>query len=931
MRRLDVIEVQLLGPPRVERDSVPLAFDTRKATALLAYLSLSTGARPRDHLADLLWPEADLAHARGALRRTLSVLRSGLGAETVLATRDHVRLLKGPALRVDVDQFREHHASGDLERAVDVCRGDLLEGFVVRDAPDFEEWLATEQATLRRELTTVLGSLAAEREAAGDVAGATALVRRWLALDELHEPAHQALIRLLATAGDRAAALVQYRECVRTLSRELGVPPLRETTELYEAVNRGTFQAASVVRRSASAAPRDQPAGMESSEDAPRAPAFVGRTDELSALVSAYAAVGTGGGRVAVVEGEAGIGKTRLVDELEARVRGGGAVVLRAHAYEEETDLPYRPLIDLLRDRVQQDPGWLAALDDAVLAETARLVPEVAGAVPAGRRLPEPGPTDEPGAEVRFLAALWETVAAAAAGSAPGVLVLDDAQWVDEATLRWLSFGLRRIGGRSLLVVTVWRVPPEPPAHAATTNAVRESGGVHVVLGRLDELASGELVRSVRPEGTEASVVHRLWETTEGVPLMLVEFLRATDDDARLPAGVRDALLSRLAPISETGRQVLSAAAVLGRSFDIDAVRLVSGRTDEEAVTAVEEVVRRGLVRERATDYDFDHELLRTVVYDGTSLARRRLLHVRAAEVAGLSLAATARHLRLGGRDEAAADLFRRAAVEARQLFAHEEALAHLRTALELGHPDRCELETAMADVQVVLGDYPGALLSLQNAAADASPDALGGIEHRLGRLQVRRGEYALAEAHLVAALSSASPQATPGVVADRALAVLSMGEPERARALADEAAELAGVSGDQPAQCQAHNLLGLIASSAGEVEVALDHLQRSRELAEALGDPDLQVAATNNLALVHRARGDLPVAVELTRAALEQCARLGDRHREAALHNNLADLLHALGHDEESMEHLKRAVEIFAEVGEGDQLQPEIWKLVSW
>jgi len=196
-----VIEVQLLGPPRVERDSVALAFDTRKATALLAYLALSEAPRPRDHLADLLWPGADLAHARGALRRTLSALRGGLGAESVLATRDHVRLLKGPGLHVDVDRFREQRAAGDLEGAVDVYRGNLLEGFVVRDAPEFEEWLANQQATLQRELTTVLGSLAADREAAGDVVGATALVRRWLALDALHEPAHQALIRLLGTGG----------------------------------------------------------------------------------------------------------------------------------------------------------------------------------------------------------------------------------------------------------------------------------------------------------------------------------------------------------------------------------------------------------------------------------------------------------------------------------------------------------------------------------------------------------------------------------------------------------------------------------------------------------------------------------------------------------------------------------------------------------
>jgi DNA-binding SARP family transcriptional activator len=144
------VEVRLLGPPHVLREGELVGFDTRKATALLAHLAVSRRPRPRDALADLLWPDADLERARGALRRTLSTLRSGIGAEHVEATRDHVRLVRGDGLRVDVDEFRRLREAGDLAAAVGEYRGDLLEGFAVRDAPGFEDWCAAEAAGERR-------------------------------------------------------------------------------------------------------------------------------------------------------------------------------------------------------------------------------------------------------------------------------------------------------------------------------------------------------------------------------------------------------------------------------------------------------------------------------------------------------------------------------------------------------------------------------------------------------------------------------------------------------------------------------------------------------------------------------------------------------------------------------------------------------------
>ena len=879
----------LLGPPRVERDGATVAFDTRKAVALLAVLALADRPRPRDVLAELLWPEHDAEHARGALRRTLSALRSAVGADFVDATRDSVSLARSAGLRVDVDAFRAAAAEGRAGDAAAVFRGDFLEGFGLRDAPAFEDWQRAEADGLRRELALVLARLVEE---SGDVA----VARRWLELDPLHEPAHRALIRLYAEQGDRAAALAQYRECVRTLSRELGVPPLEETTRLYEAISEGTLEA-----------PAAPP--VVATAPLPRAP-LVGRAREWEALLGAYDGI-AGDGRVVLLEGEAGIGKTRLAEELVAALRARGAAVLGGRAYEEEAALAYGPLVEALRGRLREDDAWVATVGERALGEASRLLGDLSASPPP--------PLDGPAAQARFLDGVWETLAAAAAGPVPGVLVIDDVQWADEATLGLLTYGARRLAGRRMLVLLTSREP------------LRRVGGSAIELARLGEGEVGELLEAA---GGPEALAHRLYEETEGLPFLLVEYLNSlgADPDWTLPAGARELLLARLEPVSETARQVLAAAAVIGRSFDVDTVRAASGRGDEETVTALEELVRRGLVREGRYDYDFAHEQLRRLVADETGLARRRLLHGRVADALEGPDAEVARHLRLAGRDAEAAAAYRRAAEHARALFANAEALEHLRAALAVGDPEPASLHAAIGDLQTLQGEYGAALASYETAAAHAAPDGVGAIEHRLGQVRHRRGEWALATAHFEAALAAESePARRARILADLSLSAHDGGDPARAAELAERARALAEEAGDPRALGQAHNLLGALATSGGAAADALEHLGRSLELAEATGDPGARVAALNNLALAHRARGELEPALELTRAALALCAAQGDRHREAALHNNLADLLHDAGRHEDAMEELKCAVAIFAEVGAEGEPQPEVWKLARW
>jgi len=941
------LEISLIGPPRVARDGQPVTFDTRKAMALLAHLALAERPRSRDALCELLWPGRDSEHARGALRRTLSTLRKAVGEKAIDTTGDSIALVRGADLALDVERFRELAADGaSLEALVDaarLCSAGFLEGFSLRDSPAFDDWQVGEARGLERELATVLRRLAMRLAARGDYEQAIRHVRRWLELDPLHEPAHRELIRLYAWSGDRGGAVEQYRECVRTLSQELGVAPVEETATLYDQVSEGTL---------ISPAATEAPPAVETRAKFGGPPAelpLVGREDELAALMDAHVRAQPDGG-LAVIEGEAGIGKTRLAHELARKARNEGAVVLAARSHEDEAGLPYGPIVELLREAVShiEPGGWPAVLPPQRLADASLLLPELAS---LGADVPDALPLDGPGAQVRVLEGVAAVIGAACEGSQPGIVLLDDAHAADEATLDAISYVGHRLRSRALLLVVSWRSEAVPPGHRLRRLAAdlsRDGRAAIVSPARLSEDEVGQLVQAVHQDAAAAGLERRVYLESEGLPLFVAEYLAALDAGGEraqesLRPEVRGLLEARLGGLGDVARQMLGAAAAIGRSFDLDTVRQASGRSDEETVGALEELVAHGVVREvpgAEPAYDFSHQKLRALVYDQTGLARRRLLHGRVASAmssrpSGENAALVAHHLRLAGDDAGAAEHYRLAAEHAAALHAHADALEHLEAALALGSPDTAGLHERIGDLRTLVGDYAGALASYESAAAECEGGDVAVLEHKLGGVYGRRGEWERSEARLAMALDAAAPAALglrARIVADLALTLHHAGRSEDAASRAREALELADAAADRQAGAQARNMLGMLARSRGDLAAAREELERSLALADELGDAPARAAALNNLALVERDAGEVESARRLTESALELSAAYGDRHREAALENNLADLHHAAGRADEAMDHLKRAVAIFTEVGADDATRlPEIWKLVSW
>jgi tetratricopeptide (TPR) repeat protein len=785
----------------------------------------------------------------------------------------------------------------------------------------------------------------------------------------------------------------QYRALVRVLDRDLAVRPLPETTRLYDDVRAGRLPpppaaapAPPPVLASPAAESPDtaevEPAEVEPAAAEPAAGGpLVGRSAELGVLRSAWRATGRTG-RVVAIAGQAGSGKTRLIGELRAEAAESGAAVLAARCHDGEAALPFVLAADLLRTALAIRPELPDILPAQTAAMAGRLVPALAASQP---EVAAPA-LDSPVAVTRLYGAIADILRAAAAGDGAGrgpgqagVLVVEDVHWADSSSLGLLAYLVRRLADWPLLLVLSWQTEQGSRLRVLRTalgEAESQGLGATVEPGPLGAEAVGTWLAA---DGMAQIDVARLLAETHGLPVLVHEYVEALKTAGRAggpapdgpapggpeadgpgagdwwpPASVRDLLRTRLQAVSEPTRQLLTAAAVLGSDNDADLLRAVSGRGEDEIVEAIDEALSRSLLTEiapaapdGAPSYGFPYEALRRTAYDAATLARRRLLHGRTADIltrryerdpATTRAATVAGHLQRAGRDTEAAQWWWQAAAVARELYAHAEAQAHLNRALALGYP-QLPARIALGEVLVVLGRYREALAEFETAAAiagggEADRAVQAGIEHKLADVHHRLGDWDLAEAHLAVVtelVEGTEPGRLARAAADRAVVAYRRGAAETAGELGQTALSWARAAADPGATAQALNVLGMLAARAGELAAAETYLRDS--LAEARRLPELgaAVAALNNLARLlaetGRGREALPVAAE----ALELGSELGDQHRVAALHTNLADLLYADGQREAAMSHLKEAARRFASVDVGDAPRPEIWTLVEW
>jgi DNA-binding SARP family transcriptional activator len=689
-----MLRIRVLGELSAERDGAPLVLPKRRPTrALLGWLALNPGEHPRAKIAASLWPNVLDESARTSLRTALSALRAAVDEEALVATRERVALA-GEVL-VDLQEFDHLLLSGREPEALELTNsGELLAGFD-------EEWVLSARDTHRDRVAEVLGRLAGAAAARGDHAAAVASGRRRAALDPLDEPAHRDLMRLLAQAGDRGGALALHERFAERLRRELGVAPSPATRAVAAELRSGRMPAA----------PPPVPARVRSMRA--RGP-LLGRGAELARLHACWTRSARHGRQLALVIGEPGIGKTRLVSEFAAKLAGQGVGVLYGRA-EEEALVPYQPVMEALREALRESPEL--PVGDASL--------EVERAASAER--------------ARLFEAVAEALEAVAAGR-PLLLVLDDLHWAEAPTVRLLQYLAARATGPPEMIIAVYRDTGENPWSEALAALSRELSVERIVLGGLGAEAVAELLGGRHsPEAVQA-----LREHTGGNPFFL-EQLRPGDR-----AGIRETVNSRVSALGAEAHAVLDAAAVSGAEFELGPVAEVVGVPVDSTLDVLDAAVRARLVGEVPDEpgrYAFVHAIVRDTLAGSLTAARRTRLHElfgaaledRAEREPDRYLAALAHHALEAaagaGEPIRAAELAQQAAGRAGAVLAWEDAATLLRRAgsmLErrsgpLGR--RAEVECALAEALQRSGSGEEARRSLARASelarAAGRPDLL--------------------------------------------------------------------------------------------------------------------------------------------------------------------------------------------------------------
>jgi DNA-binding SARP family transcriptional activator len=691
--------LQLLGAPKfAAADGTERHLPSRRALGLLVCLAIE-GRVTRAKLAALFWGEVDDGSARRNLRRELARLRdAGLG-DTFEASDDTLRL--GASVETDLAGFVAACERDDTDAALACWRGALLDGFGLADAPAFDAWLAEQREALARRWRLAASAAAARCEAQGDARGALAWHLQLSADDPLQELHHANAMRLHHLLGERAAALEVFERCRALLRDELGLEPLAATVALAERIRAAEHLAPLVARRADAALRR---------LDAP----LIGRDAEAARLRERRSAV-------LLLQGEPGVGKTRLAQEcLLARI----TVSMRCEAIAREAAL--HPVAEAMRaafDRPDRRER-LATLAPADRHEAARLLP----ALDPAARFDAAGGAPGTAERQRFFDALGELLDRLAGPG--GTLWIDDLHWADDTTLALVAHLAHRCGrdpAAHVRVVAAARTQ-ELEQHAAARGTLRALERARLLervpLAAFAEADTLALVRALSGTAGGARFAARLQRATHGNPFFLLETVRflfdagelqldergawttryddATADYAELPVPptLTATVIERVERLGAAARRVLEAAALTSAGFTLAQVQPATALSEWEALDGLERAVQAELLAEFAPGWRFVHELAREALAGQLGADRRRLIHERLARTLiaqGGRADRIALHLE-GALHAAEALPWRLAAAqEARRVFAWREALDHLAQALR-GSPDAAQRRTILRE-----------------------------------------------------------------------------------------------------------------------------------------------------------------------------------------------------------------------------------------
>jgi DNA-binding SARP family transcriptional activator/tetratricopeptide (TPR) repeat protein len=675
-----------------------LTLSGKKARALLAYLGVHPGMiQQRETLTALLWGEVPGDQARHSLRQTLVDLRRVLpnGKVPVLLTEGDGLALNPARVEVDVGTFELLAKQGKpaaLERAAALYTGDLLAGFALRE-PAFEEWLRTERDRLREAALRTLRRLLAAQTSGAELERAVQTGVKLLAIDPLQEPVHRAVMELYEKLGRRSAALRQYHLCAEMLQRELGIPPDAETRSLFERLSpKPAPDASTKPQRTRPRRVKEPQATPGNGTDIP----VVGRQAELTRLLAAAREAAHGRGQLIILRGDAGIGKTRLLQELESHAGSLGLTPLLGGCFDVTRALAFSPWVEALRAAgVTEDRELADQLATTWRAEIGRLIPELG--------LPGVQASEQPQDHLRLFEAVTQLLDQLA-GRQPLLVMLEDIHWADDMSVRLLFHLARRLRKAPVLLAATVRTDQFPQGGAVEQllrDLERDRPDACVDLRPLSRIDAAILVRTAAKAERSTLGIERLseqvWEISQGNPFVIIETLRAlpevelgSDVRVSLPGRIRDLIAGRLQRLGEPARRLVATAAVAGRDVDFAVLHRASGLSERDAADALEQLLRRKVLRETDSRFDFLHDRIREVALGELIPQQRRVIHRAIAEAleelhqrdVDANLSALGTHYLLGEVWDKAAHYLRRAGAQAYTRWANREAVQYLEQAI---------------------------------------------------------------------------------------------------------------------------------------------------------------------------------------------------------------------------------------------------------
>jgi DNA-binding SARP family transcriptional activator len=926
----DGLRVHLLGQPRLFFDGASFQFaGKRKALPLLAYLLLHRSNRiARDFLAFTLWPDTEEPEALAALRRALHELTKELPPSNVgwIVSADDT-LAWNPEARVtfDAEEFEaKSQRQETLEEAVALYDGDLLQSL-------YDDWTFAERERLRTLYLADLFSLIVTNRSRRDFAKAVAYARRALAIDPWREDVVRQLVAIRYEAGDRAGALAEFDRFARRLREEMDVAPMPESTALRELILRNAPAGAPALE--------SQPASTEQETVRADYP-MVGRRSEVEHLREAWSRAVQAKRTVVLIGGEAGIGKSRLSADLAVFAESQGARVMTGLTSPTEPE-PYQAIAEAFRSAlplvaaIDVDAVWLASLS-TVVREVRDRITDLPALVPL-----------EPAREQQRLFDAFVLCLTALAKPRPLLFVLEDLHWAGESTIAALEFLCRRLSRVPVLIVGTYRVEEVDRAHPVRRlrRALQKDGSlVHVSPRRLTLDATAELVSIVPALAQHAAASDLLYARSEGNPLFLIEAIREQIETRSAAGpdepttGIRKLIEDRVARLGDNARALAEIAAVGGVSIEVEAVRDVSGWSDDTVTDALSELVDRDFLRDAGARgrlaFAFTHHVIQSVIYEQSDAEARVLRHRRFARVlegihadrASDVAAVVAGHYDRGGEPGRAAEKFAVAAARAFDVFAHAEVERFASRGRELTVEPalRYDLLMQRERARALRGDRAGQRADLDAAEklASALRDeratcACLGRRIALHRLIGEVEEERLATSRL---LEHARAHALHDWLAEAYLAQAKTetlaSAYDDARAIAEQALEAFASLGNVDGEIRSLCLLVEISAHGGAFTRVRELYARAVAAAAGQGDIALIAQAAQSASQAFFVLLNYAESAEFSQIALDRYRMIGDRAGEADSLARLGAVHIHTGDKSDALRMTAEAAKIYEEIG---------------